>query len=244
MPGNLNKESVHMKRFIVLAILIALVIPPVYGMDFEIAQKGVKVGINLANASGTTTDPGAGIDKKSKIKFGVGGYAEFEVNEMFSVMPELWILWRGNGYEGSGTTASFSFTNLEIPILARYYILPDNDFKPVAFAGPVIGMNFGSNANIDMGALGTSDGKIQNASFFQLGLAFGAGAQYEFMNGYLVFDVRYYMGLTNFLSTPSNSDLANASADDIWLVDTDDQGNVIDVDAKHNGIMFSVGYAF
>ncbi len=233
-----------MKRFIVLVVLFALVIPQVYGMGFEIAQKGVKVGINLANASGETADPGPGIDKVSKTKFGVGGYAVFEMNEMFTLMPELWIIGRGVGYEGTGFEATYSATYLEIPVLVRYHPLPDNDFNPNIFVGPVIGMNFGSKGKIDLGAFGSSEGKIQNVSFFQLGLSFGAGGQYEFMNGFLVFDVRYYMGLTNLASTPSDSDIANAGADDIYIYDTDAQGNIKDVDTKNTGIMISVGYAF
>lgn len=106
---------------------------------------GVKAGLNLASLSGEY--PSA-LTHKSKVGFHLGGTAEYELNDKFSLLGELLISTQGgiseyrkdyyntsmgNYYETQ--TQTLKLTNLNLPILIKYHITEKLSIE----AGPQIG---------------------------------------------------------------------------------------------------------
>ena len=80
---------------------------------------GPRLGLNLANLSGDDTD-----DSKMLIGFHIGGFGNYEINEMFSIQGELLYDTKGAKYEftdedSNKKTAPVSLSYLNIPILAQ-----------------------------------------------------------------------------------------------------------------------------
>lgn len=92
---------------------------------------GAKVGLNLSNIRG---DYPTGIDEhNSKIGFHIGGFAEYEINDKFTLQPELLFSTQGNTYgykdyygggsyyEGADYNLKLNYLNL--PIVLKYNII-------------------------------------------------------------------------------------------------------------------------
>ena len=76
-------------------ILTSLMLCSAFAFSQEI-KFGAKVGLNLSNLRG---DYPAGIDEhNAKIGFNIGGFAEYEINDKFTLQPELLFSTQGNTY--------------------------------------------------------------------------------------------------------------------------------------------------
>ena len=115
---------------------------------------GAKVGLNLSNLRG---DYPAGIDEhNSKIGFHIGGFAEYSINEKFSLQPELLFSTQGNtyGYKdyyggGSyydGADYDLKLNYLNLPILLKYKVIEKLSIE----FGPQIGYLMSAKTKIDV----------------------------------------------------------------------------------------------
>ena len=186
---------------------------------------GVKAGVNFATITGDYTD-----DVKGRTAFHIGAVAEVEINEIFSIQPEL--LYSAQGfkteYKDSGSdwsekdevTVKLDYIN--VPIIAKYYVIEGLSIE----AGPQIGFLISAEQDYkytytDAGETysesGTEDVK-EYLKTIDFGLNFGVG--YKMKNG-LNFGARYNLGLSNI--------------NDIEGIDDKNQNSVFQV---------SVGYWF
>jgi len=110
---------------------------------------GVKAGINLSSLNGDYPDTSSDVsDSKSKIGFHLGGFAEYEINDKFSLQPELLISTQGGKFEirdnyNNSTygdyyesfTQTTKLTYLNLPIMLKYEIIENLKIE----FGPQIG---------------------------------------------------------------------------------------------------------
>lgn len=134
-------------------ILTSLMLCSAIAFSQEI-KFGAKVGLNLSNLRG---DYPAGIDEhNSKIGFHIGGFAEYSINEKFSLQPELLFSTQGNtyGYKdyyggGSyydGADYDLKLNYLNLPILLKYKVIEKLSIE----FGPQIGYLMSAKTKIDV----------------------------------------------------------------------------------------------
>ena len=134
-------------------ILTSLMLCSAFAFSQEI-KFGAKVGLNLSNLRG---DYPAGIDEhNSKIGFNIGGFAEYEINDKFTLQPELLFSTQGNtyGYKdyyggGSyydGAEYNLKLNYLNLPIILKYKIIE----KLSIDFGPQIGYLISAKTKIDV----------------------------------------------------------------------------------------------
>ncbi|GAA4311728.1 porin family protein [Nibribacter koreensis] len=190
-------------------------------------QLGLKAGVNYATLTG---DDVSGIDPK--FGFHIGGYADYGVNDMFSIRPE--VLFSGKGFKmeesesnvfESGDKYTIEMTQqlnyIDVPVLA--HIKQGNFFFQ---AGPQISFLLSSKGTAKVtykAADGTSESEEESDSstdgLRSVGFGYALGAGYELSNG-LALGLRY------------NGDFTSIAEDD-------DDGKV-----KNSVVQFSVSYRF
>lgn len=115
---------------------------------------GAIVGLNLSNLRG---DYPAEIDEhNSKLGFHIGGFAEYQINEKFTLQPELLFSTQGNtyGYKdyyggGSyydGADYNLKLNYLNLPVILKYKIIE----KLSIDFGPQIGYLMSAKTEIDI----------------------------------------------------------------------------------------------
>ncbi len=115
---------------------------------------GAKVGLNLSNLRG---DYPTGIDEhNSKSGFHIGGFAEYEINDKFTLQPELLFSTQGNTYDykdyyggGSyydGADYNLKLNYLNLPVILKYKIIE----KLSIDFGPQIGYLMSAKTKIDV----------------------------------------------------------------------------------------------
>jgi opacity protein-like surface antigen len=170
-------------------IILSLIAIMAFG--FANAQKtrfGVKGGLNISTVVGGDVE-----DTKSLIGFHVGGLAEIHVVQRFFIQPELLFSTQGTKVDGAfGTDADIKFNYLNIPVLAKYYIV-DNKFS--VEAGPQLGILLSAK----------SDGNDIKDFTRSTDFGFNIGAGYNFTDNLSV-GLRYTIGL----SPLSDKDVDNA----------------------------------
>jgi hypothetical protein len=163
-----------MKKIILSAIAIM-------AFAFSNAQEtrfGIKGGLNLSNIVGGDID-----NNKTLVGFHVGGLAEIHIVEKFFIQPELLFSTQGAKFDGPfGTDGDIKLNYLNIPVLAKYYIV---DKKFNVEAGPQLGVLLSAKSNGE-------DFKDYTRS---TDFGFNLGAGYSFTDNFSV-GLRYTIGLS------------------------------------------------
>jgi opacity protein-like surface antigen len=163
-----------MKKIILAAIAVM-------AFGFTNAQQtrfGVKGGLNLSTVVGGDVD-----NTKTLVGFHVGGFAEINIVEKFFIQPELLFSAQGTKVDGGfGGDADFKLNYLNIPVLAKYYIV-DNKFS--VEAGPQLGVLLSAKVE---------DEDIKDFTR-SVDFGFNIGAGYNFTDN-LAVGLRYTIGLS------------------------------------------------
>lgn len=137
---------------------------------------GAKAGLNLATLPPELTE--------SRTTFHLGGMAEIELTDVFSIQPELLYSAQGSkDQDDSDNNETFRVDYLSLPVLAKYYLINGLSVE----AGPQLGFLLSAEVE-DNGQ--TADLKDVTKGL-DLGLAFGVS--YKMDNG-LNFGLRYFLG--------------------------------------------------
>jgi len=172
--SNNPKKQIVMKRIILAAIAVM-------AFGFTNAQQtrfGVKGGLNISTVVGGDVE-----DTKSLIGFHVGGFAEIHVVQRFFIQPELLFSTQGTKVDvPSGADSDIKLNYLNIPVLAKYYII---DKKFNVEAGPQLGVLLSAKL----------DGNDIKDFTRSVDLGFNLGAGYSFTDNLSV-GLRYTIGLS------------------------------------------------
>lgn len=230
-------------------ILTSLMLCSAFAFSQEI-KFGAKVGLNVSNLRGNYP---AGIDEhNSKIGFHIGGFAEYEINDKFTLQPELLFSTQGNtyGYKdyyggGSyydGADYNLKLNYLNLPIILKYKVIE----KLSIDFGPQIGYLMSAKTKIDVtedsrdpsqnysveidmlndGTYNVGGTTIQSkASTNRLDFSLNIGASYDITEK-IFLQGRYNLGLS---TVDKNS--TNGSSTNSW-------------DMKNGVFQLSAGYRF
>ena len=139
---------------------------------------GVKGGLNISTVVGGDVE-----NTKSLVGFHVGGFAEIHVVERFFIQPELLFSTQGTKVDGPfGTDGDIKLNYLNIPVLAKYYIV---DKKFSVEAGPQLGVLLSAKAE---------DNDIKDFTR-SVDFGFNIGVGYNFTDN-LSLGLRYTIGLS------------------------------------------------
>lgn len=177
---------------------------------------GVMAGVNYAKWN---QDP-----ESSEVTFGykagllVGGFLGVQLNDAFSIEPQVLFSQKGTKVNGTGTKSSLEgsvrINYIEVPVLAKFWIpISDAQVKPFIFVGPEIEFKVGCTAEGAIIAVtGSVDcdqspqDKIKSTDF---GATAGAGIQFMMAGQAVRVDARYTLGLTNINDTGDSRDIKN-----------------------------------
>ena len=177
---------------------------------------GVKAGGTLSSTTQKNTDT-------SKNKFGGHGgvFANFGINDMFSIQPELLYSMKGNKIEGSSTTNGVTTTAkgtqdlnyIDVPVMIKVST-GDNNSGLFFEAGPQVG--FLINAKVEdertiTSGSSTATSKVSGdnkAAFNPVDFGYAVGLGFQAESGPLV-GLRYNGGITDLYKNNSGNALRN-----------------------------------
>jgi len=168
--------------------LVSSCVPPKFG---------VRIGGNYATIAGDDTE-----NLDGKIGLNIGGYAEFNVADRFSLQPEVFYSQQGTKYSDSGGfDGKFNFDYINVPVMAKFYATEGFFLE----AGPQIGILMSAKDKYDSPTSGEDDIKefISNTDF-----AGNIGAGYQFESGLNV-GARFSYGFSNINEFDDVGDFTN-----------------------------------
>jgi hypothetical protein len=141
-------------------------------------------------------------DSKSLTLPVFGGFLAINVNETFTLQPEIYYLTQGGSWEWEdvyGTEKEVEkVASIHIPLLAKIHLMKEGKTIPIVFAGPAL--------DVILSAKGKSylDGEFNHDYDFKeyikstnFGLVFGGGVEIKLEKLMVVLEARYDLGLTD-----------------------------------------------
>jgi len=177
-----------------VSIFILGVFCTVFSANAQDFGFGVKGGLNIASVGGNTYSGLGGLG--SKVSFHFGGVAEMPISDKLAVQPELLYSSQGTKWNFGNTGNNLKLDYLNLPILAKYYILEGLS----AEAGPLVGFLISTNEEND-------------DRFKKLDVAFAIGASYKLTEQFFI-SLRYNKGIMNI----NGSDFDGSSQNNVLQV--------------------------
>jgi len=163
---------------ILLTIACVAVFSGAMAQNFE---WGVKAGLNLANMSNVD-------DSKMKPSFNVGVFGEYRFNDFIGIQPEIMFSRQGWYEKEGGDKAWAKFEYINVPILAKIYLIDALSLEVGPQFGFLIDSKFKHKAN---GV--TTKGDIVGTKDFDISVGMGLSYQITYN---LSVNARYNLGLT------------------------------------------------
>jgi opacity protein-like surface antigen len=175
-----------MKKRLLLSTIIILGLSGLMGaqnVDF-----GLKTGLNIS------TFTGGEVDRDNLFGFHIGGFAEFKLNEKFSLQPELLYSTQGAEVEN---LVKIKVDYLTIPLMVKYYLSENFSIE----AGPQASFLVNDKGEIeDSNVIDFDFVEVKtDASSFDFVLNVGVG--YNFTS-HLFAQARYKYGVTTVVENP------------------------------------------
>ncbi|MEP6905445.1 MAG: porin family protein [Gemmatimonadales bacterium] len=178
---------------------------------------GVMAGVNFATVH---QDP-----QSSDVTFGyrtgllAGGFLGYQVNDVFSIEPQVLYSQKGSKVKGTGVNSSLEggikIGYIEIPVLAKFWIpVSDSQMRPFVFVGPQAEFKVSCTAEgAILAVTGSTDCdntgseiKLKSTDF---GGTAGAGIQFRAGNQVVRVDGRYTLGLTDINDSGDTRSIKN-----------------------------------
>lgn len=164
---------------------------------------GVKAGVNFATMGGADLnefETACSCNAATRTAFDVGGFVSFDLSPVLKLRPELHYVGKGTKLEIAGTTLSINTSYVEIPVLLVVAPRVAGAIHPSLFGGGALALKAG--CSLSGGGSSTGCGSVGfDVKSLDYGVVFGAGLGYAMGSGEILFDVRYNLGLADFLDT-------------------------------------------
>lgn len=174
------------KTFLALALTLGVA----GAAQAQSARFGVKAGASLTSFTGKDSD-GA----KNKFGFNGGVMANFALNDMFSIQPEVLYSMKGSKADGSND-GQFNLNYIDVPVLAKIATGETGLFFEL---GPQIGFLAAAKAKSNSLSVDVKD------SFNSVDFGYAAGLGFQAANGPMV-GLRYNGGFTNIGKASAGTD--------------------------------------
>jgi opacity protein-like surface antigen len=176
------------------------------GQLFGAIDVGGKTGLNVATHVGPDAD-GVVVKSTNKLAFSIGGVASYSVHRTLAVQMELLFSTKGrNDIAGGMAHGGVDMYYIDLPLLAKFEIPLGIRVKPYLLMGSGFGILLHAvGENTD----GTRVDITKRNSTLDIGPVLGAGGAYYLNSrGVILFEVRYFRGLTT-LDASSEFDYYN-----------------------------------
>jgi hypothetical protein len=170
-----------MKKILSLLTLLSVISVGVYAQGIS---GGLKLGMNLANQSISSSEYGFTASPSFRPSIHAGGYLTIMLSEKLGVQPE--VLYSGQGYKQNGGTLAMDY--ITVPVVVRY------NFTSLfsVHLGPQIGVLMSAKAKQDSGDTDLKD------SFKGSDVGVAAGVGIDLPMG-VNFGFRFVKGFTNIM---------------------------------------------
>jgi len=169
---------------------------------------GVKAGFTYSSLRIVGTEEDIGFEFGSDAGFTVGGLAVFGMHPNLSVQPEGLYTRRKvqlKSTEVSGLDALIETAQFDIPVLLKVHAQQRPGVRPFALVGATFSFLLSAEQTAEfMGVTETEDIKDELVST-DVGLTFGGGLDFIQAWGAITIDVRYVLGLRDFVDVDSDS---------------------------------------
>lgn len=191
---------------------------------------GVIGGVNIADFKADT-------DITSRVLWGAGVFADFNLGKNFSLRTEPMYLKKGGIQEQSDENPKLTVDQafLEVPVLLKYSLGKETEYY--FLAGPSMGILLTSDLEAYVNTFTfTADFKDLTETL-DFGLCLGTGVSFPIDKYKLLFEVKYTYGLTNL----AKDGKFKATAGHLEL-----DGEFDEEESKYNsrGIQLLIGFAF
>lgn len=170
-----------------------------------IHDKGIKLGVNLSYARGDDAKPSADETRKFRTGFIGGLFFNYQINQIFSIQPELYYTMQGVDYildQGAdfddfkikkskeNIDIKYKQSYIQIPIFLKCNLIPSNlVLQPNVLIGPSIG--FLVNSQVEEGS--NNIDLYDDTNKIDFGIVFCG----ELVFQKFIFDMRYNLGIIN-----------------------------------------------
>ena len=185
-----------------LVLVLAMAVSAQEEEGVGLTGKGFKVGFFGANIGGSD-----GGGSSMKMGFGGGVFLTYSFSPTFAIQPEVMYAMHGFKVSIFGLDIKQKLDYIDIPILLKYQMATEGNFKPNFFVGPVVGMLMSASLE------GVDDKEIYKS--VNMGVTAGAGATMQMESMALTFDVRYMMGLTSIAEDDPDGTTYDVKTQDI-----------------------------
>lgn len=214
---------------VIMAIVVVAFATNAFATEDKPYYFGLKAGLNMSKAWGDDAE-----EESYAMGVGAGIVMGYHLHEMFDIMPEVMIMWKGSKsaiseegfYEGDIT---WKIYYVDVNVLAKLKIPTEGMISPYIVAGPYVGIKASHGWSGDPepeGLVGealdeTLDEYLKGTDF---GAVLGAGVEIMMDNGHMfTVEGRYGIGLTNLFDQMPDEE---------------------ESDFKMSSITFLVGYGF
>jgi hypothetical protein len=173
------------------------------------AKFGIKAGASLTNFTGKDADGSA-----NKFGFNGGVVANFGINDMFSIQPE--VLYSMKGAKADGSDLKLNLNYIDVPVLAKIATGETGLFFEL---GPQVGFLASAKVKDNNNSLDVKD------SFKNVDFGYAAGVGFQVSSSAMI-GLRYNGGFTNAYKTITIA------------------GNNSETKAKNSAFQLYVGYMF
>jgi hypothetical protein len=191
-----------MKRtlgFLLAVALLAVFIPQPASAEVTF-DLGIKGGVSIASI--TYTYMGEADNSKTSLLPVFGGFLAINVNETFSLQPEIYYLTQGGSWEWQDELGAEKEVekvgSIHIPLLVKIHLMKEGKTIPIVFAGPALDLILSAKGKyyLDGELFDDYDFKeyIKSTNF---GLVFGGGVEIKLEKLMVVLEARYNLGLTD-----------------------------------------------
>jgi Outer membrane protein beta-barrel domain len=185
------------RGFTLGAVVVGLLVAAVDAGAAAQWTVGLKGGVSIASFGGDDADS---LLADARTGFAGGFFVQADVSTNFGVRLEGLYTMKGASESAFGIEATMKLDYFEFPLLLVAEVPASESVTLSAFAGPVFGFNTKSELEATAGGV-TGSVDIEDVlpisiPSFELGLAFGAGANFDVGPCSIVFDARYALGMT------------------------------------------------
>lgn len=221
-----------MKKAFLLIMVLAVMAS---SASAEGIRFGAKVGLSMANVTDVPEEFGDDIENTMRMGMIGGLFACVPLGENLSLQPELLYAMKGSTFEAEGEDITGKFDYIELPVLIKFNIPMEGNFKPCIFAGPSVGMNVRAKGEASMMGMSVDIDFKDATNTMDFGIVGGAGFGWAVGTGMLTFDARYEMGLTKVIKG------GDVEISAMGYTETEELG---EADSKNYNFAFMFGYAF
>lgn len=171
----------------------------------QVVSIGPRVGINISDFNGDVTN------NNIQLGLSAGAMLTYSVVNTFGISIEALYSQKGARIENTlinNERINFNrkINYIEVPVLARYFLNKNGDFRPNIFLGPDFGFKLNSkDVNREL-TTGTERPDVDRSGAINpvdVGLTGGIGLNFSVIeSARILFDARYTYGLSNIYSDP------------------------------------------